>query len=436
MGLKALSNKYWRIAIYSLALLFTNVLHAGWIPMVRFMRDSGKFAWLCPADSVPDPVSGMLCEAQDQAFSMGLAIVSACDFSTGVFAGTFFDILGPQWTGIVGQLMMWVCLPMIAFSNNSAGMFVGFAFMGLCAYFTGYPALSIGADFQEHENLAMTFVMAVQYATSLVYAVLYEIGKTTGYNFTQVTVAYWIFIIPIGLTRAQIDAERFGTECRKARICDVCSPTTRKYLRTPEWIACMLWQCVTFFSHATLVNTMLVWGGEGVANFYGFFYVASLLSTFFWGYIGRLTDITLMLNVVSVGFLLSFLFSFGSEPYDYVAASANCLMGGYFFNAKSIWTNFIFPPEYLGRLTGLAATITGIFTLVATIPVTHYGVNPWLAALALTPVVGLPLFLTYRCTYLKICYREDGVKPFTGSELSKRSESSNILAVESSTMTV
>lgn len=415
MAISALQNRYWRVCIYCLALLFTNVLHAGWLPMVRYMRDSGKFAWLCSPDSIPDPVSGFLCQEQDNAFSLALAVVSACDFSTAVFAGALFDIAGPRWTAVLGQILILSSLPLVSYSTSSGGMYAGFALMGLCAYFTGFPAMAIAADFPGNETMAITMVMGIQYGTSLVYAILYEWGSAWGIDFTRMTMYYWVFILPIGLlyclslpseTRAQIEAERAGSDFERSSIKDVWSPNVRKYLRTPEWLVCCVWQCLTFFAHTMLVNNMLTWGGEEVSNFYGYFYVASIASTFFWGWVGKLTSISLMLNVVSLGYILSFGFSYGDTPWDYAAAVANCLMGSYFFNAKSVWTNQIFPPEFMGRLLGIAATIVGLFTLAAVALLGRYGNTIWLGSIVLSLITACSAFLAFRDVVMKVNYRE------------------------------
>ncbi|KAH0480541.1 MAG: uncharacterized protein KVP18_000319 [Porospora cf. gigantea A] len=421
MSLTVLHNRWWRVVIYSMALLFTNVLHAGWVPMVRFMRDSGKFEWVCPADSVPDPDTHMLCPAQELAFTFSLSLVSFSDFSMSFISGYVFDVLGPQVSGLIGQALFWCALPTVSLSTTSAGMYIGFVFLGLCCSFTHYPALSISTSFKANEQFVIACMMAVQYGTSLVYPVLYHIGKSTGASFGQVTMGYWFAVAPIGALYVLSLPRTTRKEIEEAKrsVPNPNAPKMSDFLKTPEYLAQGLWQLVYFLSYTIFQSTILTWGGEAVSEFYGWLGVAAITTTVFWGYIGARTFSSLVVMFVTIGLMSAFGLTYGSAPADYAACVVLVLVASYFFASKVAYINEVFPPEYMGRLTGLTSTCAGVVSLLATpimaSPLTFVDkIGVFLALLG----VGLccNVFMVVRQGVFHISYRSDTDTNDTTSE--------------------
>ncbi|KAH0472075.1 MAG: uncharacterized protein KVP18_001288 [Porospora cf. gigantea A] len=386
------------------------------------MRDHGIFEWLCNPDDEVDLRSGMLCDAQAAAFTLCLTLVSLCDFLSAALGGFFFDLVGSRACGLIGVMLSLSSLPMLSFGSNSGLIYAGFVVMGLSTGFLSYPTFSITTAFPNREDLMMSLMTAAQYGTVLIYPALYAAGTSLGLSFTQATMMYFFICLPfcvlyvISLPR-ETRTETTKTQRRPA------PHAVWFYLGTVEWVCMTIWSATFLTGFSSYDGSVVHWASPFVSTFYQFFNIAGLFSTLLFGWIAlRIPNVSPLLTMTSIGLIVAFGCAYLPGDWRVVSCLWQTLIANYYFAAKYVYVNQVYPPEFLGRLTGLSSVVAGVVQLSASaILSSPYTIR--VEGCIVMAVVGsggvASLFLVYRSYYLERNYKSDGC---LGSEAPIREE--------------
>ena len=402
-------NRWWRFCIYSLTLMTSSVLYSGWVAMSMYMRDQGVFEWLCDPNDEVDLHSGMLCDAQAAAFTLCLTLVSLCDFLSAALGGFFFDLVGSRACGLIGVTLSLSSLPILSFGSNSGVIYSGFVIMGLSTGFLNYPTFSITTAFPDREDLMMSLMTAAQYGTVLVYPALYAVGRVLGLSFAWATMSYFFFCLPFCVLYVISLPRETRTETTKTQ--RRAPHTIWFYLGTVEWVFMTIWSATFLTGFSSYDGSVVHWASPFVSTFYQFFNIAGLFSTLLFGWIAlRIPNVSPLLTMTSIGLIVAFGCAYLPGDWRVVSCLWQTLIANYYFAAKYVYINQVYPPEFLGRLTGLSSIVAGVMQLSASAILSSPYTIRVEGGIVMT-VVGsggvASLILVYRSYGLKRSYKND-----------------------------
>eukprot|EP01069_Polyplicarium_translucidae_P004104 Polyplicarium_translucidae@DN2494_c0_g1_i1.p1 len=118
---------------------------------------NGAFSWCCSADDIHsgDPPA---CTCQRELLSNAFTVAVASLKVAGLFLGPVVDWFGPKLTGISGQMLFLFGVGLLAFSNTTVLVFVGFVAMGASMNPVYNSTISVSNLFPRNRNLVMALL--------------------------------------------------------------------------------------------------------------------------------------------------------------------------------------------------------------------------------------------------------------------------------------